>query len=106
MGEAKCKALVDEVTKRLVDDGKLIEAGWQSLRVMAISPNAPEVQLREMRMAFFAGAQHVFGSMMSMLDEDKEPTEADIKRMDSIHAELEEFITQFKLRIAPSQGSG
>ena len=106
MGEAKRRALVDEVTKRLVDDGKLIEAGWQSLRVMTIHKDAPALRLDELRMAFFAGAQHLFGSMMSFLEEGQEPTEADLKRMDAIQKELEEFAEQLKLRIEPSHGSG
>ena len=106
MGEAKRRAIVDELTKRLVDDGKLIEAGWQALRAMAISRDASEAQLSDLRIAFFSGAQHVFGSMMSMLDEDKEPTEADIKRMELIHQELEEFRRQLELRFGPSKGSG
>jgi hypothetical protein len=104
MGEAKRRQLIDEVTRKLVDEGKLIEAGWASLRMMAVAPDAPQVQLDEMRMAFFAGAQHLFGSLMSFLEAGEEPTETDLKRMDAIHKELGEFIEQFELRNSRTGG--
>lgn len=106
MGEAKRRRLVDEVTKRLVDEGKLIEAGWQGLRLMAVSSEASEVQLRELRMAFFAGAQHLFGSIMSFMEEGSEATDADMQRMEAVDAELEAFIAGFKLRHGVTLGSG
>jgi hypothetical protein len=66
MGGAR--EMIDELTKRLVDEGKIIEAGWISLRLTVIPKDAPEIQLNEMRTVFFAGAQHLFGSILSMLD--------------------------------------
>ena len=106
MGEAKRKAIVDELTKRLVDDGKLIDGGWQALRMLAIPPDASKAQVDDMRVAYFAGAQHLYACMMSMLEEGQEPTETDIKRMDAIHNELEEFYSEMKLRLNPVQGEG
>ena len=84
--------------KRLIDAGKLIEAGWISLRIAAVSPDAGQVQLDEMRLAFFAGAQHLFGSIMRALDPDEEPTDADFRRMDQIYAELQTFLVEFRKR--------
>lgn len=81
--------------RELTDKGKLIEAGWVSLRLAAIPEEAGKTQLEEMRSAFFAGAQHLFGSIMSILDDDREPTPADLRRMDMINAELEVFIRDF-----------
>ena len=109
MGENKrrneLRGVVDEVTKKLVDEGKIIESGWVLLKMQVIPENAPQVQLDEMRMAFFAGAQHLFGSIMSALDEDKEPTEADLERMSKISDELDQFLTQFKLKHFKAEGS-
>jgi hypothetical protein len=82
--------------RELVDKGKLIEAGWVSLRLIAISPEADALQLNEMRMAFFAGAQHLFGSIMSIMEEDREPTENDMRRMSQISDELDLFIAEFQ----------
>lgn len=90
------KDLVDHLTKKLIDDGKIIEAGWHGLRIAAIPPNASQTQLNEMRKAFFAGAQHLFASIVNVLDPGTEPTDKDLDRMNSIHAELTEFITQLK----------
>jgi len=116
MGEAKrrrmsgadFRKLTTEVTKRLTDEGKLIEAGWVGLRDFVISKDASDVQLAEMRMAFFAGAQHVFSSMMTFMEEGTEPTDADLRRMDHLHAELERFRVEFEGRIAqaaPTKGN-
>ena len=92
------RAFLQQMQRKLVDDGLLIEAGWIGLRLVAIPLNAPAVQLEEMRNAFFAGAQHLFGSMMDVLEPDAEPTEKDIERMALIDAELRKFIEEFKLR--------
>jgi hypothetical protein len=81
--------------RELVDKGKLIEAGWVGLRIAAIPPDAGKAQLESMREAFFAGAQHLFGSIMGFLDDDHEPTDADLRRMDNVNTELTEFIEQF-----------
>ncbi len=51
-----------------------------------------------MRTAFFAGAQHLFGSIMGMMEADEEPTVTDLARMDNIEKELATFIAQFQAR--------
>jgi hypothetical protein len=98
------RAYFEKLTKDLVDKGKLIEAGWVSLRLAAVPDDASALQLEEMRNAFFAGAQHLFGSIMTMLEPDAEPTEADLARMDLIAAELDGFIEKYKLKHFPAQG--
>jgi hypothetical protein len=89
----------------LIDTGCLIEAGWIALRILAIAPDAPQVQLDEMRTAFFAGAQHLFGTILSTLDRGGEPTERDLHRLELIHQELENFVKDFNLRHLPSKGA-
>lgn len=109
MGEKKRRevnrSVIDEVTKRLVDEGKLIEAGWISLKTMVIPNNASQIQIDEMRNAFFAGAQHLFGSIMSFLDEGHKETEADLERLSKISDELDQFIKEFELRHSKPEGS-
>lgn len=100
------KEAVDAVCKAAVDNGKLIEAGWLAMKLTAIHPEASPNQIAEMRLAFFAGAQHLFSSIMGILDPESEPTERDLARMDLIHKELGEFIEQYKLATATPQGSG
>jgi hypothetical protein len=84
------------LAKALADDGKLIEAGWIALRVAAIPTDAPDVQIKEMRLAFMAGAQHLFTSIINTLDPEEEPTEADMRRMELINRELAAFADELK----------
>jgi len=88
---------IAHATKALVDQGKLIEAGWVGYQLMVLPKGASEIQVNECRLAFFAGAQHLFGSIMTVLDAGDEPTDDDMARMDLIDRELEEFLKQFKL---------
>lgn len=99
------RAFLERFTKELVDKGKLIEAGWISMRLACDLVDAPPDQLREMRMAFFGGAQHLLGSMMTFLDPGEEPTDADMKRMDMIHDELDAFIKDFALHHTTTKGT-
>ena len=84
------------LSRDLMDKGKLIEAGWVGLRIALKLEDAPKVQLEEMRKAFFAGAQHLFSSIMTILDSDREPTADDMRRMSLISDELEEFGNKLK----------
>lgn len=82
------------VTKELVDQGLLIEGGFAGFRIMVIPEDAPEIQVREMRTAFLAGAQHLFSSIMNVMDSDAEPTQSDLNRMNMIASELDVFADQ------------
>jgi hypothetical protein len=97
------REMLERLSHKLVDEGRLIEAGWTTLRAIAIPADASEAQLRDMRIAFFAGARHLLGSIMSILDAGEEPSEADLNRMDRINAELEKFIAEMKQRGATRQ---
>jgi hypothetical protein len=85
------RAYLERLTKELTNEGKLIEAGWIGLRLAAVPLDAPAVQLHEMRNAFFAGAQHLYTSIMTIMDPGTEPTDNDLKRMEMIHKELDGF---------------
>lgn len=86
------------VTKDLIRNGKLIEAGFLGLKYSGISPLAPPIQVADMRLAFFAGAQHVFTSVLLMLEPGDTPTPNDLTRMSQIHDELEAFFAEMKVR--------
>jgi hypothetical protein len=91
--------LVEQMTKTLMDQGLIIEAGWIGLKIMAVADDASPIQVEEMRNSFFAGAQHLFASIMHGLDPDKEPTETDMRRLDLIDAELRQFITEYEAKL-------
>lgn len=75
----------------LADEGKLIEAGWVSLRLLAVPPDAGPSQLNAMRMAFMCGAEHLFRSLQGVLDPGEDMTDRDMERMQKIDDELAAF---------------
>lgn len=90
---------IDHLTKKLADDGFLIEAGWVGLRYAALPADAPEIQVREMRKAFFSGAQHLFASIMSFMETEEEPTANDMRRMEMLSVELDGFVDSLKREV-------
>jgi hypothetical protein len=84
-------AVIDKILAEWADKGKIIEGGWMAYVATSGLETAPEVQRVEMRKAYMLGAQHLFASIMGILDPGSEPTEKDLKRMDLIHNELEAF---------------
>ncbi len=98
------RALADQLAKEMTDAGKLIEGGWRAYDMM-ILPKDEEVLKRECRLAFMAGAQHLFASIMTVLDADREPTAQDMRRMDLIHRELEAIKPELELRARRTEGS-
>lgn len=100
----EAKRYIDAVTKELVSRGLLMEAGFVSLRAIVIPKDASDAQVHEMRMAFFAGAQHLFASIMAVMDSEREPTDADLQKMSAIQEELDKFRREFELRHQPVKG--
>jgi hypothetical protein len=86
----------DEICRHLVDQGKLIEAGFAALAYLTIPEDAPEFQVEDMRKAFFAGAQHLLASLMGILEPGAEATEADVSRVTIIQIELNEWVARMK----------
>lgn len=97
-------AYLQRLSRELTDAGKLIEAGWVTLRMAAIPRDASPTQLSEMRLAYMAGAQHLFSSIMTILEPDAEPTDTDLARMDLIHKELEAFRQELELWVGKPKG--
>lgn len=96
------KDQINEITGRLTDEGLLIAAGWKGFELGVVPLAAPTLQRQEMRLAFFAGAQHLFSSIMGILDPgDEEPTAKDLARMDQIAAELKRFEGEWATRVFP-----
>jgi hypothetical protein len=96
MSDAANYAYIKQVTNLLIDEGRIIEAGWKTYEILAVPAGAPEIQRVESRRAFFAGAQHLFGSMLVSIDPDGEATAADEHRMAQIDAELTDFLDELE----------
>lgn len=96
--------LLEQLAKKLADDGRLIEAGWIALQRLCIPPDSPDHQVGAMRCAYMAGAQHLFASMVSMLSNGDE-TDDDVRRMDLIAKEMNDFSDEMQLRLSKTKGS-
>lgn len=96
--------VVAAIAKKLADEGKLIEAGFEVLNQLIIPSGAPQAQVDDMRLAYMAGAQHLWASMMTSLDPGEDETSADLVRMTNIQAELDTWQQSVKLRFSESVG--
>lgn len=75
---------------------KLIADAWRDFEIQIIPLNAPEVQRVECRRAFYQGAIAMFTGVVSSLDPSPEPTDADLRKMDDIKAEIDQFMVDLK----------
>lgn len=91
MSTEQMSRVIDKILAEWADKGKIVEGGWWAYVATSGLETAPELQRTEMRKAYMLGAQHLFASIMGILDPGAEPTEKDLKRMDLIHRELETF---------------
>jgi hypothetical protein len=91
----------EEIAKNMVDEGRLIEGGWRMFRVMSLPVNMPDSDYKTARLLFFAGAQHLYASIMGILEQGDEPTEKGMGRMQKIHDELEAFRLELAQRDRP-----
>lgn len=90
---------INKLAKNAVDQGKIIEAGWLAMKIMAVPAGATEAQMRDMRNCFFAGAQHLYASILAVLDPGSDATEQDMARMTLIDEELKQFVAKLKAEI-------
>jgi len=83
------------LTKRMADDGNVVEGGWLIFKAQVVPKEAHQSQIDAMKLSFYSGAQHLFASIMSMLDRGSEPTEKDLDRISGIHKELQDFVEDY-----------
>lgn len=79
-------------TKTVLSDMKYIQKGFDSYRSLVIPKNAPDIQVKECRYAFYAGAAMLFEAMMMIMDDDREPTEDELNKMQAIQKELDNVL--------------
>lgn len=82
---------IQEHIQQAEDQGKHIEAGFRSLYAKVYPNGVSEEQYGDLRKFFFSGATFLFHKMMKQIDDDREPTEADIAFMSRISEEVIEF---------------
>lgn len=69
----------------------LIADAWRDFEIQIVPLDASEVQRTECRRAFYAGAISMWSSLLSMLDPGVDPTENDMKAMDGVKAEIDQY---------------
>lgn len=74
--------------RRLARQGRLVDTAFRFF-CEAVYPGAPPDQIRELRVAFFAGAAELHALIISGLDEDE--TEADLDFMNGWAREITGF---------------
>lgn len=67
---------------------RIIEKEWFDFAAKVLPGNASEVQRKETRRAFYAGAITLFAAIQDRLSPEADPTPADIGVMESIHQEF------------------
>lgn len=77
---------------------KRLATEWENYQSVCVPKDAGDNQREGTRIAFYSGAAALFALMMNMLDSDKEPTDADLRRIDEVHRELEEFREELRRR--------
>jgi hypothetical protein len=75
---------------------KRLEAKWLSYRTVVIPKDAGELQVRESRRAFYAGAGALLETILGFLGSGDEPSEQELASMDQIANEIREFNEQVK----------
>jgi hypothetical protein len=88
--EADRRRYAQQIADNWADKGMILEGGWRAGAYLIFRDITAEQEV-QLRKAFFLGAEHLFSTIMMVLDPGSEPTERDLQRMSLIHKELEAF---------------
>lgn len=81
----------DAAPRSTSPERKTIAEQWEIWRAAVMPPDVHEVQLTEMRRAFYAGATVLLSALTIGLDEDSEPTADDVAYLERLHQEMKQF---------------
>lgn len=87
---------LEKLTKSLADQGLLVTAGWTACAHLLTNESTPAKTEEKLRQAYFAGAQHIFACMTTMVDDGDEITDADMHRMQLLQIEMQAWAEQQK----------
>ncbi len=74
-----------------------VASTWNRFAQLVLKLDTSEIQIREMKRAYYVGFHTALLTLLHGLDEDKEPTEADVEYLDSLHKECLRFANDIKL---------
>lgn len=64
---------------------------WVDYHMRIVPKDAPPVQVQETRRAFYSGATILLSLIMTGLSPEEDPTEDDLRKMDQLKAEMDQF---------------
>jgi len=95
----------DAYALKLIKDGALIEAGFSVIE-KRLKEEGKGVKVRnEAKAMFFAGAQHIFATIVRVLEPGAEATDNDVRVMEQISVELEAHEAMIKARFGVNYSS-
>lgn len=97
--------LHDAIARGLVDRGLLIAAGFAGLATTPLCADKTPAQLEDLKVAYMSGAQHLWASIMAIMDHGLEPTDADMRRMGLISDEMEAWSKRLAARLVETKGT-
>lgn len=92
--ESERQRYADEIAKDWIEKGKLIEGGFRVMRQLMLRDmdhSSKEAFEAAAHKIFFLGADHLFSTIIRVMDDGHEPTDDDMKRMTLLHEELAAF---------------
>lgn len=87
--------IAKQITKDWSDRGTLIEGGFRAMLVLR-GHKIDDPGVADLRRVYYSGAQHLFASMMNVMEEDREPTPTDMRRVELMARELEKWAAEEK----------
>ncbi len=91
------RATAERIARDLADRGLIVDSGWVMFRLLTLDPHMPPSEVDRCREAFFTGALHMFGELMS--------EKARMPRLENIADELEKFQNTLRLKYGRPTGS-
>ena len=74
----------------------MIKEAWDEFDMQVLPLDCGEAQRVETKRAFYQGAISMFCGIVRMLGPGKESTDEDLKKMDAIQAEVDQFVADLK----------
>jgi hypothetical protein len=79
---------------------QLMAEQWNEFSSRIIPADAPAIQRKEMRRAFYAGAQAILFRVIAAFAPETEPTVEDLQIMEDVDRELQDFAKAVKAGLA------
>jgi hypothetical protein len=73
-----------------------VEASWNQFAQLVFRPGTPEIQIREMRRAFYAGFHTALLNILHGVSDGDDVAETDVAYLDGLHKECERFADEIK----------